>query len=56
MKNEETFNAVVQKDGGWWIGWIPEISGVNCQGKTKAELVKNLRSALSEACELCQPS
>jgi predicted RNase H-like HicB family nuclease len=49
MKNK--FNAVIKKDSGWWIGWVEEIPGVNCQGKTKAELLKNLRSALSEALE-----
>jgi len=49
MKNK--FTAVIKKDSGWWIGWIEEIPGVNSQGKTKAELVKNLRSALSEALE-----
>ncbi len=43
------FNAVIRKDGGWWIGWIEEIPGVNSQGKTRAELLKNLRSALREA-------
>jgi predicted RNase H-like HicB family nuclease len=47
MKNKYT--AVIKQDSGWWIGWIEEIPGVNCQGKTKAELKKNLRSALTEA-------
>ena len=49
MKNR--FNAVIKQDAGWWIGWVEEIPGVNCQGKTRAELLKNLRSALSEALE-----
>jgi predicted RNase H-like HicB family nuclease len=49
MKNKYT--AVIKKDSGWWIGWIEEIPGVNCQGKTRAELKKNLRSALGEALE-----
>lgn len=49
MKNK--FNAVIKKDAGWWIGWVEEIPGVNCQGKTRAELLKNLHSALSEALE-----
>ena len=49
MKKE--FTAVIKKDSGWWIGWIEEIPGVNSQGKTRAELMKNLRSALSEALE-----
>ena len=47
MKQE--FTAIIKKDSGWWIGWIKEIPGVNSQGKTKTELVKNLRSALSES-------
>lgn len=48
----QTFTAVIRKDEGWWIGWVQEISGVNSQGKTRAELLKNLRSALREAIEL----
>jgi predicted RNase H-like HicB family nuclease len=46
------FTAVIKQDGDWWIGWVEEIPGVNCQGKTRAELRKNLRSALKEAMEL----
>jgi len=49
MKNK--FTAVIKKDADWWIGWVEEIPGVNSQGKTKAELLKNLRSALGEALE-----
>jgi predicted RNase H-like HicB family nuclease len=45
------FNAVIKKDSNWWIGWVEEIPGVNSQGKTKAALLKNLRSALTEALE-----
>jgi predicted RNase H-like HicB family nuclease len=48
---KRTFNAVIKQDDGWWIGWIEEIPGVNCQGKTRVELLKNLRSALKEALE-----
>lgn len=49
---KQKFTAVIKKDDGWWIGWVEEIPGVNSQGKTKAELLKNLRSALGEALEL----
>ena len=49
---KRSFNAVIKEDNGWWIGWVEEIPGVNSQGKTRAELVKNLRSALKEALEL----
>jgi predicted RNase H-like HicB family nuclease len=45
------FTAVVKQDEGWWIGWVEEIQGINSQGKTRAELMKNLRSALKEALE-----
>jgi predicted RNase H-like HicB family nuclease len=48
---KRNFTAVVKKDEGWWIGWIEEVPGVNSQGKTRAELLKNLRSALKEALE-----
>jgi len=48
---KRTFNAVIKQDGGWWIGWVQEIPGVNSQGRTRAELMKNLRSALKEALE-----
>ncbi len=47
-----TFAAVVKKDGRWWIGWVEELPGVNSQGATKAELLRNLRSALKEALEM----
>ena len=47
MKRE--FTAVIKQDEGWWIGWVEEIPGVNSQGKTKAELLRNLKSAIKEA-------
>ena len=43
------FTAVIKQDSNWWIGWVEEIPGVNSQGKTRRELLKNLRSALTEA-------
>ena len=46
------YNAVIQRDGWWWIGWVEEIPGVNSQGKTREELVENLRPALQEALEM----
>jgi predicted RNase H-like HicB family nuclease len=48
---KRTFNAIIKQDEGWWIGWVEEIPGVNSQGKTRGELLKNLRSALKEALE-----
>jgi predicted RNase H-like HicB family nuclease len=46
------YNAVIQKDGDWWVGWVEEIPGVNSQGATREELLENLRSALLEALEM----
>ena len=48
------YTAVVQHDETWWIGWVEEIPGVNSQGKTKNELMENLRSALKEALAMNQ--
>ncbi|MBN1938667.1 MAG: type II toxin-antitoxin system HicB family antitoxin [Candidatus Aminicenantes bacterium] len=47
-----TFTAVVKRDGDWWIGWIEEVPGVNCQERTREALVESLRTALIEALEL----
>jgi predicted RNase H-like HicB family nuclease len=46
------YTAVIKQDGGWWIGWVEEIPGVNSQGETRQELLDNLRSALAEALEM----
>lgn len=45
------YTAVLKQDGDWWIGWIEEIPGVNCQERTKAELLASLREVLAEAIE-----
>ncbi len=49
---EAQYTAVVQHREPWWIGWIEEVPGVNCQGETREELLENLRSALEEALEM----
>ena len=46
------YTAVVKKDGEWWIGWIEEIPGVNCQEQTREELLESLRITLQEAIEM----
>jgi predicted RNase H-like HicB family nuclease len=50
MNNEYT--AIIKRDGEWWLGWIEEVPGVNCQETSHTELLKSLRSALREALEL----
>jgi len=46
-----TYTAVTKQDGDWWIGWIAEIPGVNCQERTRAELLTSLKATLIEAIE-----
>jgi predicted RNase H-like HicB family nuclease len=46
---QNTYTAVVKQDEGWWIGWIQEIPGVNCQERTKEELLESLKITLKEA-------
>ena len=50
MKSE--FTAVVKRDGGWWIGWIEEVPGVNCQEATREALIESLKVTLREALDL----
>jgi predicted RNase H-like HicB family nuclease len=47
-----SYTAIIRRTPKWWVGWIEEIPGVNCQGKTRKDLVENLRSALTEMLEL----
>ncbi len=49
--NQE-YTAVVKEDDGWWVGWIEEIPGVNCQEKTRPELMASLKEVLQEALEM----
>ena len=49
MNNEYT--AIVKKEDDWWIGWIEEIPGVNCQERTHKELLESLKMTLKEALE-----
>jgi hypothetical protein len=45
------YKAVVRNDGDWWVGWIEEIAGVNCQERSREELLESLRVTLREALE-----
>ena len=48
----QTFTAVVKIEGEWWIGWVEEVPGVNCQERSRDELMKTLRVTLMEALEM----
>ena len=45
------YNAVIKQDGDWWIGWIEEVPGVNCQEASREELIETLHLTLREALE-----
>ena len=47
MKNQYT--AITKQTDGWWIGWVEEVPGVNCQEKTRSELLDSLKVTLREA-------
>lgn len=44
--------AVVKQVDTWWIGWVEEVPGVNCQEPTHDELMKSLQGTLREALEM----
>ena len=46
-----TYTAVTKQDGEWWVGWIEEVPGVNCQERTQEDLLNSLRTTLEEALE-----
>ncbi len=47
-----SYTAITKKHGDWWIGWVEEVPGVNCQERTEKELLESLRDALREALQL----
>ena len=48
----QTYTAMIQQSDGWWIGWVQEIRGINCQEQTKEELLDSLRSAVEDMLEV----
>ena len=45
------YTAVIKQEVDCWIGWIEEIPGVNCQEKSREELMETLKVTLEEALE-----
>ena len=45
------YTAVIKQEDNWWIGWIEEVPGVNCQEKTREELLNTLGFTLKEILE-----
>ncbi len=46
------YTAIVKEDGDWWIGWVEEVTGVNCQERSREEFMESLRVTLREAVEM----
>jgi predicted RNase H-like HicB family nuclease len=42
-----SFTAVFEQDGEWWIGYTEELPGANTQGRTLDEARENLKEAIS---------
>ena len=49
------YTAVIKQDGDWWIGWIEEVPGVNCQEATYEELRETLKVTLEEILAVNDP-
>jgi predicted RNase H-like HicB family nuclease len=45
------YTAVINKIHNWWVGWIKEIPGVNCQEDSRTKLLESLKVTLKEALE-----
>jgi predicted RNase H-like HicB family nuclease len=48
----QTYTAVIKQSGAWWVGWIEEVPGVNCQEPSREELLETLRITLRKALDL----
>ena len=48
---KDTYTAIIKQSGPWWIGWVTEVPGVNCQEPTREALLETLKITLQEALE-----
>lgn len=46
---KDAYTAIVKREGDWWIGWVEEIPGVNCQESSREKLLDTLKITLREA-------
>ncbi len=46
------FDAVFERHGRWYVGYLPAVPGVHSQERTLQEARKSLRKALEELAEL----
>lgn len=48
---QKEYTGIIQKHGEWWIGWVKEVPGVNCQEHTYDELIESLHLGLKDILE-----
>ena len=41
-----TYTAILERDGDWYVAYCPEVPGANGQGRTKEEARASLASAI----------
>lgn len=51
---KKDYTAYIAEEDGWWIGWVQGVRGVNCQERTREELLHSLKIAIPEMLELNQ--
>ncbi len=49
---QQSYTAVYRQDDGWWLGWVKEVPGVNCQERSFDDLKRSLTLTLREALAL----
>ena len=37
------YRAIVKRSGDWWVGWLPDLPGVNAQERTFEGVVQALK-------------
>lgn len=47
----QEYAVIGRRAGDWWIGWSEEVPGVDCQERSREELLETLTTTLGEALE-----
>ena len=42
------YRAIVKPAGGWWIGWLLDLPGVNAQEKSRDAIIASLQLGAEE--------
>lgn len=49
MPKKKNYTATIIETEDWWIGWFDSIPGINCQEKTRDDLIESLKEAFRES-------